>query len=215
MRAELLDPGHGIEGRLGRAAGRRSLRSLVVAAKPVVGMFRHGRVCVVNPVEQAKTMSKDSHSARCQDTKLLGLHADLTHSEAVKRLAGEPRPGTCRRGPAHRRRLPPRRTCSRGDNRPIRAVGQRQFPARARPPSVDAAVPILHDSTSDWSEMHGLYARCERRTADVTQSLTGVLLPPVQGQPAHRLRAVLTSPTRGRCARRRRVHGCPAVAGRP
>jgi hypothetical protein len=143
-------------------------------------------------------MPKDSHSARRQDTKLLSLLADVPHSEAVKRLAGD-------RGPElanEAQRIvedfhQAARAHAVATGQSVRSAKDCLLRERGLLP-VDAAFPILHASTYDWSEMHGLHARCERRTADVTQSLTAVLLPPVPGQPAHRLRAVLTSPARGR-----------------
>ncbi|MFG1642643.1 hypothetical protein ACGFMK_20320 [Amycolatopsis sp. NPDC049252] len=143
-------------------------------------------------------MPKDSHSARRQDAKLLGLLVDIPHSEAVKRLAGDrgPEPaGQARRVVEDFHQAARAHTAATGQS--VRSAKDDLLRERGLLPA-DAAFPILHASTYDWSEMHGLHTRCERRTADVTQSLTGVLLPPVPGQPAHRLRAVLTAPVRGR-----------------
>jgi len=143
-------------------------------------------------------MPKDSHSARRQDAKLLVLLADLPHSEAVKRLAGD-------RGPDladEARRVvedfhQAARAHAEATGRSVRSAKDALLHERGLLPA-DAAFPILHADPVDWPELHGLHARCQRRTGDITQSLTGVLLPPVPGQPAHRLRAALTLPAGGR-----------------
>ncbi|MEV7042827.1 hypothetical protein [Amycolatopsis sp. NPDC051061] len=144
------------------------------------------------------TMPKDSHSARRQDAKLLALLADLTYSEAIKRLDGSRGHGPALEA-AHLveefHQVARTRAATTGES--VRSAKQSVLRERDLFPA-DAAFPELNAESYEWTDLHGVHARCERRLGDVTQSLTGVLLPPSPGQPTHRMRSALTSPARGR-----------------
>jgi hypothetical protein len=105
-------------------------------------------------------MPKDSDSARRQDARTLSFLAALPHAEAVKRLAGG-------RGPDladEARRIVEDfhqvvRAHAEATGQSLRSAKDSLLRERGLLPT-DAAFPILHPSTYDWSEMHGLHARC-------------------------------------------------------
>ncbi|UJW32650.1 hypothetical protein L3Q67_02335 [Saccharothrix sp. AJ9571] len=143
-------------------------------------------------------MSTNDHSARRQDARHLALLADLSHREAVKRLADanetEPADET--------RRIIERfhqeaRTRAAATGQSVRSAKESLLHERELLPA-DKDFPIVYDGDIAWSALYGVHVRCERHIENLTRALAGVVLPPLPGQPGYQMRIALTAPARGR-----------------
>jgi hypothetical protein len=146
--------------------------------------------------EQAKTMPKDTHSAQRQDARLLVLLDDITHTEALQRLDADDGPAARARALVEEFHQAARARADRDGISVSKAKNALLFERELLP--ADSAFPLLRDDEPDWTALHGVHIRCERRLVEATRTLHGVALPPIAGRPPHQLRCALTAPARGR-----------------